>query len=96
MHACVFRPVLNFYPVPVPNVGYWFRRRRLEVGLSLKRAASLAGFEKSTWEALEQGWIPDAGENVWRSVAATLEIRFGDLECVIAPLAAHFEAAQEQ
>ena len=95
MHACVFRPVPNFFPVPVPNFGCWVRRRRLELGLSLKRAASLAGFEKSTWEALEQGWIPDADENVWRSLAATLEVRFGDLECLIAPLAAHFEAAQE-
>lgn len=95
MHACVFRPVLNFLPVPVPNFGSWIRRRRLELGLSLKRAAYLAGFEKSVWEALEQGWIPDADENVWCSLAATLEVRFGDLDGVIAPLAAHFEAAQE-
>lgn len=95
MHACISRPALNFFPVPVPNFGSWVRRRRLELGLSLTRAASLAGIGKSAWESIEQGWIPDADENVWRSLAATLEVRFADLGCLIAPFAAHFEAAQE-
>ena len=94
MHACVSRTALNFFPVPAPNFGSWIRRRRLELGLSLTRAASLAGFENTIWEALEQGWIPGADEKVWRSLAATVEVRFGDLERFIAPVAAHFEAAQ--
>lgn len=95
MHACICRPTLNFMPVPAPTFGYWVRRRRLELGLSLTRAASLAGIEKSAWESLEQGWIPNADENLWRALGATLQIRFSDLECLIAPVAAHFEAAQE-
>lgn len=47
MHACISRPALNFFPVPVPNFGSWVRRRRLELGVSLTRAASLAGIEKT-------------------------------------------------
>ncbi len=95
MHACVYRPSLNFFPVPVPNFGSWVRRRRLELGLSLTRAASLAGIGKSAWESLEQGWFPAADESFWRSLGATLQVRFGDLERLTAPVAAHFEAAQE-
>jgi transcriptional regulator with XRE-family HTH domain len=96
MHACVCHPELNFYPAPVPDFGSWIRRRRFELGLSLKRAASLMGIDKSACECLELGWIPDADENFWRLLAATLEVRFADLECVIAPLAARFEAARER
>lgn len=95
MHACVSRPVLNFFPVPVPNFGSWVRRRRLELGLSLTRAASLAGIEKSAWESLEQGWIPAVDGNFWRSLGATLQVRYGDIERFLAPVAAHFEAAHE-
>ncbi len=95
MHACVSRPELNFYPVPVPTFGSWVRRRRFELGLRLTRAASLMGIDKSAWESLEQGWIPAADTNFWRSLASTLQVRFDDLDAVIAPMAAHFEAVQE-
>ena len=94
MHACVSRPVLNFFPVPVPNFGSWIRRRRLELGFRLTRAAFLIGIDKSAWESLEEGWVPNADENVWRSLASTLQVRFDDLDGLIAPIAAHFEGAQ--
>jgi len=94
MHACVSRPALNFFPVPVPNFGAWVRRRRCELGFRLTRAASLAGIDKSAWESLEQGWIPAADPNFWRSLASTLQVRFDELDGVIAPIAEHFEAAQ--
>lgn len=45
------------------------------------------------WEAMEQGCVPDTDTNVWRSLAATLQVKFDDLECAVTPIAAHFESA---
>ena len=66
---------------------YWFnilarytRQRRDELGLSLERAAELAGLEMSEWAALESGfWAPDPDNlPMIRAVAATLEVSWVD------------------
>ena len=55
------------------------RRRREELGLSVERAAELAGLELSEWYALESGWVPDPDDmNRIEAIAATLEIFWGD------------------
>ncbi len=63
----------------------WYRRalarytsaRRQELGLSVARAAELAGLEISEWDALESGWAPD-NVNTIRAIAATLEVDWED------------------
>jgi hypothetical protein len=95
MHPYVPRPSLNFFPVPVPNFGSWVHRRRLVLGLSPTRAAALADIDKADWDAIEQGWLPDADTKVWRSLAATLQVKFDDLDCAVDPVAMHFESAQD-
>lgn len=84
---------LNFFPVPVPNFGSWIHRRRPALGLSLRRAAALVDVDVADWGAMEQGWVPDADTNLWRSLAATLQVKFDDLDYVVTPIAAHFESA---
>jgi transcriptional regulator with XRE-family HTH domain len=53
------------------------RRRREELGLSLERAAELAGLELSEWCALEAGWVP---EDMYRlqAIAGTLGASWAD------------------
>jgi hypothetical protein len=65
------------------------------LGLSPTRAAALADIDKLDWDAIEQGWLPDADINVWRSLAATLQVKLDDLDCGVAPVVMHFESAQE-
>jgi hypothetical protein len=95
MHARVSRPTLNFFPIPVPNFGSWVHGRRLILGLSPTRAAALADIDILDWESIEQGWLPDADIKVWRSLAATLQVKFDDLDCGAAPVEMHFEPAKE-
>jgi hypothetical protein len=94
MHAYVPRPSLNFFPVPVPKFGSWVHRRRLVLGLSPTRAAALADIDRFDWEAIEQGWLPDADIKVWRSLAATLRVKFDDIDCAVAPVAIHSDSAK--
>jgi hypothetical protein len=55
------------------------RRRREQLGLSVERAAELAGLKLSEWYALESGWVPDPEDmNRIEAIAATLEIFWGD------------------
>ena len=51
--------------------------RRQELGLSVARAAELAGLELSEWYALEAGWIPE-DQKVIKAIAATLSVDWGD------------------
>jgi len=49
------------------------RRRREELGLSVKRAAQLSGMETSDWYALEAGWVPSVESGLVDAIAGTLE-----------------------
>jgi len=49
------------------------RRRREELGLSVKRAAELSGMETSDWYALEAGWVPTVESGLLDSIAGALE-----------------------
>jgi DNA-binding XRE family transcriptional regulator len=97
MHAFLTTSNLTFLPIPLPNVGATIKRRRIELGLNCARAAASVGVNKEQWQLLEQGWVPTTkNENFLRALAATLEIRFDELGCVIAPLEAHFAETQDQ
>ena len=48
------------------------RHRRQELGLTIERAAELAGMAYSEWCALESGWVPD-DLPVLHAVAETLQ-----------------------
>ena len=48
------------------------QRRRCELGLSVERAAALAGVAVSEWAALESGWVPTE-DAVLQTVAGVLE-----------------------
>jgi transcriptional regulator with XRE-family HTH domain len=65
-------------------LGRYTHHRRQELGLSIEQAAELAGIEASQWIALENGWLPD--RNVVQSIAATLRVRWSDLDlmCLLA------------
>ena len=53
--------------------------RREELGLSVERAAELAGLELSQWYALESGWVPDPDDmNRIEAIAATLQVSWVD------------------
>jgi predicted transcriptional regulator len=47
--------------------------RRQNLGMSIERAADLAGMRVSEWCALETGWVPDT-LGILRAVAGTLEL----------------------
>jgi transcriptional regulator with XRE-family HTH domain len=53
------------------------RECREELGLSLERAAELAGLELSEWCALESGWVPDDMATL-QAIAATLQTSWAD------------------
>jgi transcriptional regulator with XRE-family HTH domain len=95
MHAYL-RQSSGHFPVAIPAVGNWIRRRRLEVGLSRARAAALAGLSHRDWSMLEQGWVPSFDERLLRSIAATIEVTFDTLDSAIEPLRLHFEGADER
>ena len=56
------------------------RKRRTALGLSLERAAELAGLESSEWDALESGWWSPGSDNfpLIRAIAGTLEVSWMD------------------
>lgn len=90
MHAYL-RQSSGHLPIAIPAFGHWVYRRRLEVGLSRSRAATLAGLSHRDWIMLELGWVPSLDEPLLRSIAATLEVTFDALDCAIEPLRSHFE-----
>lgn len=51
------------------------QRRRENLGMSVERAADLAGMQVSEWCALEAGWVPNTLD-VLRAVADTLELGY--------------------
>ena len=56
--------------------------RRRGLGLTIEQAAELAGIEISEWCAMEEGlWAPEEYNTV-RSIAATLQVRWTDLDCL--------------
>ena len=60
------------------------RMRRIELGLSIERAARLAGLELSEWCALESGWVPEADDFARiEAIAATLQIFWGDYSLLV-------------
>ena len=61
------------------------RKRREELGLSLERAAELAGLEMSEWAALESGWwMPDPDNlPMIRAIAGTLEVSWMDYSFLV-------------
>ena len=66
------------------GLGRYTRRRRVELGLTIERAAKLAGLELSQWYALESGWVPDPDDmNRIEAIAATLQIFWGDYSFLI-------------
>jgi hypothetical protein len=51
------------------------QRRRENLGMSVDRAADLAGMKVSEWCALEAGWVPD-NSCVLHAVAETLDLGY--------------------
>jgi len=51
----------------------FIERRRKELGLTVERAAALAGIEVSQWYALECGWVP-ADQSVLHAIADTVQV----------------------
>ena len=96
MHAYLTQPTVKFLPIPISNFGAWIVNRRLELGYNLKKVGAIAGISRCDWVLLEQGYVPTTeNENFLRCLAATLEIRYDDLSCAIAPLEAHFASTQD-
>jgi predicted transcriptional regulator len=52
--------------------------RRENLGMSIERAADLAGMTVSQWFALEGGWVPTSFDFL-RAVAETLELGYMQL-----------------
>jgi predicted transcriptional regulator len=55
------------------------RDRRRKLGLTVNRAAELAGITSSQWVSIEAGWVPQDHQIV-RTIAAALEIRATELQ----------------
>ncbi len=55
------------------------RDRRRKVGLSVDRAAELAGITSSQWVSIEAGWVPQDHKLI-RTIAAALEVRATELQ----------------
>ena len=56
----------------------WARDRRHALGMSVERAAELAGMAISEWCALEVGWVPEE-ESTLQAIAGTLETHYPDV-----------------
>lgn len=57
----------------IAGLARYTRQRREELGLTVERAAELAGMEASEWYALESGWAPNAADMAKiQAIAATL------------------------
>jgi len=57
------------------------RNRREQLDLTAEQAAGLSGMELSEWYALESGWVPE-NRDVIRAIAATLRVRWTELEAL--------------
>ncbi len=55
------------------------QRRRTELGLSVEKAAELAGMQLCEWAAMEDGWVP-TDRSTLRAVAQVLYIRWPELD----------------
>jgi hypothetical protein len=88
-------PSVSAVPVARPfswslALARYTRRRREELGLSVERAAELAGLDLSEWDALESGTVPDLDDmGSIQAIAATLEI--GWMDYVVLVLMASFQ-----
>ena len=60
-------------------VARYTRSHREQLGLTIDRAADLAGLELSQWCALEDGWLPEKLA-VIRAIATTLQVRWSDYD----------------
>jgi transcriptional regulator with XRE-family HTH domain len=58
------------------------RYRREELGLSMERAAELAGLELSEWCDLENGWVPSNESKLLRLIAGALDACYGRVSFV--------------
>ena len=58
--------------------GLGIRAARTEAGLSLERAADLAGMELSEWMAIEDGHVPQEMDRL-RAMAGAMEVSFGKI-----------------
>ena len=74
-------PILSAIDFNAPRLDWaaglarYTRQRREELGLTVERAAELAGLELSEWCALESGALPDLDDTGrLRAIAATLQI----------------------
>jgi len=65
----------------VSAVARYTRKRREQLGLTVERAAELAGLALSQWLALEESWVPEE-PSVLNAIAATLQVRWSDLELI--------------
>jgi Helix-turn-helix domain len=72
-------------PIWGPALARYTRQRREKLGLSLERAAELAGLEMSEWAALESGWWLPASNNfpLIRAIAGTLEVCWMDYSFLV-------------
>jgi hypothetical protein len=61
----------------------YVQHRRLQLCMNCEDAAELAGLQISQWISLEQGWIPDLGDNIMSAVAGTLETRVDHLNLLV-------------
>jgi hypothetical protein len=65
-------------------------KRRQELDLTVAEAAEQSGLEVSEWCAMEEGgWVPEE-LNTIRSIAASLQVRWTDLDC-LAMIARHHQ-----
>jgi hypothetical protein len=55
------------------------QRRRTELGLSVEKAAELAGMQLCEWAAMEDGWVP-TDRSTLRAIAQVLYIRWPELD----------------
>jgi len=74
------------------------RKRRAELGLSLERAAELAGLDSSEWAALESGWWMPASDNfpLIRAIAGTLEVSWMDYSILVLMAACQRRCPEEE
>ena len=63
-------------------VARYSHNRRERLGLTIDRAAELAGMEQSQWIAMEDcRWVPEKLSDC-QAIAATLEVRWSDFDLV--------------
>jgi hypothetical protein len=75
LHLCETSPIRHNNQL----FAIYVQRRRLQLCMKCEDAAELAGLQISQWISLEQGWIPDLGDNIMSAVAGTLETRVDHL-----------------